>query len=370
MGKESGEYMATEIVQKNATGKRAEQLQFLRFLAFLNIFTMHADSWLFFTYPAGLAANAAVSFFFMLSGLVTGYSAYGKEIKIGIKEEFQYMRKRIVSVYPLYFLTTLFCAFLSGAIAGIVQSGFSLGAVPKQLVRNLLLIQSWFTEGFFSYNVGGWFLSTLLFLNLLNLPVGFLLNKFDKLQNRIIKYGAYFGEVICLFGSVVVYCYLTQNSDMEYWHYVFPPARIMEYLSGMIMGFALRPAAEKWKTKQWQRVIFTVLEMAVLVYWVKALESPGNYWRNKIVSWLVPNTLILVAFTLGKGYISDLFRKKCFVTLGDCSFEAYLIHWVVIVIFTTFNLIPSETPYGNVTAFFSCLFFSIAFAYLTKGSRR
>ena len=51
-------------VQKKA-GTRADQLQFLRFLAFLNVYICHAESWLFFKYPASHCAAAAVSFFFI-----------------------------------------------------------------------------------------------------------------------------------------------------------------------------------------------------------------------------------------------------------------------------------------------------------------
>lgn len=362
--------MYSETLESRISHKRADQLQFLRFLAFLNIFTMHADAWLFFSYPAGLAANAAVSFFFMLSGLVTGYSAFGKKVEIGFKEETRYMRKRILRVYPLYFLTTLFCAFLSGTFSGIIRSGYVISSVPKQLIRNLFLVQSWFTEGYFSYNVGGWFLSTLLFLNLFNLPCTFLLNKFHEQPNRTIKYSVYFGAVIALFGSIVVYCYFTQNMHMEYWQYVFPPARMAEYIAGMIMGFVLHAFTEKWEAKTWIRIVCTVLEMAVLVYWVRALNSPGNYWRNRIVSWIIPNAMVLSVFTLEKGYISALFRLKPFVALGDCAFEAYLIHWVLIMIFTTFGLIPTDVPYGNIAAYFLCLFFSVAFAFLVKGPQR
>ena len=64
-----------------ANGKgREEQLQFLRFLAFLNVFVTHAEQWLFFPYRATFSALASVSFFFMLSGLVAGYSLAGKTV--------------------------------------------------------------------------------------------------------------------------------------------------------------------------------------------------------------------------------------------------------------------------------------------------
>ena len=67
---------------------RQEQLQFLRFLAFLNIFITHAEQWLFFPYRSSHCANAAVSFFFMLSGMVAGYSFVRKQtVSVTLREE-------------------------------------------------------------------------------------------------------------------------------------------------------------------------------------------------------------------------------------------------------------------------------------------
>lgn len=42
---------------------RTDQLQFLRFFAFFNVFLAHGEQWLFFRYPSHHCATAAVSFF-------------------------------------------------------------------------------------------------------------------------------------------------------------------------------------------------------------------------------------------------------------------------------------------------------------------
>ena len=49
--------MDTVHLRENAVkSKRAEQLQFLRFLAFLNIFIYHSDQWNVYGYPSAMQA--------------------------------------------------------------------------------------------------------------------------------------------------------------------------------------------------------------------------------------------------------------------------------------------------------------------------
>ncbi len=228
--------MVNKAVQNSA---RAEQLQFLRFLAFLNVFISHAEVWNFFGYPASYSARFAVSFFFSLSGLVTGYSGYGKEIRLGVREMGKYMGKKLWKVYPLYFLT-MTIPMLNAGIPELIASGNYevLREALVQLGKNLLLIQAWFTEGFFSINGVGWFLSALMFLNLFNLPMLYLLNKVEKSHYRKLLLGGGFWAVAL---AAVFYCGITRSLNRSYYHYIFPPARLGEYLLGMILGFVLRP---------------------------------------------------------------------------------------------------------------------------------
>lgn len=70
-----------QIASPTRTG-REEQLQFLRFWAFFNVFVCHGEQWLFFKYPTSHCSTAAVSFFFMLSGLVTALASFNKDIRL------------------------------------------------------------------------------------------------------------------------------------------------------------------------------------------------------------------------------------------------------------------------------------------------
>jgi len=341
---------------------RQEQLQFLRFLAFLNIFLYHGESWLFFPYPISASAWAAVSFFFMLSGLVMGLAYHGREIRLGIRPMGTFLWKRLKKLYPLYFAMTIFMILYSGLPGAVAVHGIAAEkAELTQVMRNFLLLQSWFKEGYYSYNGVGWFLSSVMFLYVLTLPAMVVLNRIDKHPKRYVIFLILMGG--CLFLSAV-FCYLTKDWDMEYWHYIFPPARMGEYFAGMILGVMMRTLKPRLKQGQLLRMVFTVLELGVLFCWVRALSSPGNYWRNHIVSWLIPNMAVLSVFSIGSGWVSTLFRKPLPVRLGNASFECYLIHQIVIVLYNVSNPGLDQTQNGKVLSLTVCLMASVIFALL------
>lgn len=338
---------------------REDQLQFLRFLAFLNIYITHAEVWIFFKYPTSHCGTAAVSFFFMLSGLVTGFSSCGKDIRLSLREHSRYMWRKIKKVYPLYFFTTIYTFLYLGLqdLTALVN----LSDIPKQLFRNLFLIQSWFPEGYFSYNGVGWFLSTLLFLSAFNYPLMYFLNKINRHPKDWLLL---LGGLAAVLFSTSVYCYLTKTLDMNFWQYIFPPARMGEYVSGMILGVLIHSWKPYLKPGRAVRVLFTVLEIAALCYWFRMLSHSGGSWRSRIFTWLMPNIFLLSVFTCGRGWISALFQRKLLVALGDVSFECFLIHNVFIVQYVIYYGGREFSPLENTVTFLYCLGLTVLLAFL------
>lgn len=339
---------------------REDQLQFLRFLAFLNVYLVHTDDWLSFFYPTAYSGNSAVSFFFILSGLVAGLSCFEKKENFTLREYGAYMWKRIVKIYPLHFLATLLSVIYS-AIPQLVGAN-NLEALKEPLVhllKHLLLIQSWFPLDDFAFNGASWFLSTLIFLTALNLPMSVILNKVRK-----IRYGylLMLGATLGLAFTVVVYCYFTKNWEVSYWHYKFPPARVAEYLIGMVWGFMLRNVKRNFNPNGICRGFFTIAELFSLIFWYMMLFRPGSPWRSHIVTWLKPNVILLVVFTCGYGWVSDLFRKRVFVRLGDLSFGCYLLHGIIVKSYRAIQGYDLPSIEAKMFAFVFCLMASIILA--------
>lgn len=351
-------------LSRTLPGTRQEQVQFLRFLAFLNIFIAHGERWLFFPYPASHCANAAVSFFFMLSGMVVGYSLVGKQNTLSLKTEAGFVWKRIRKVYPLYLVTTLLVVIVSGIPGSVITGDWAaLQQEGTQLLRNLLLIQSWFPEGAHSFNTVGWFLSALMFLYACSLPLGCLLNRLVRGKGKYLWLcAAFLGTAFC----ITVYCYRIRE-NMSYWHYQFPPARLGEYALGMIIGYGTTLLREKVPSGAGWRWIFTAAEVLALVFWFRSLSRPGNYWMNRNVAWLVPNTLLLAVFSIGGGWMSRLFRRRALVYLGDISFECYLVHQIILVRLAIATEGCPQSAAGNVFCFLFSLLLTLTTAVFLRG---
>lgn len=339
---------------------RADQLQFLRFLAFCNIFLLHGSGYNIINYPVGNAAALSVSFFVILGGVVTGYSGYNKEIILSVKEITGYMGKKIKKIYPLYILTTIVTILYSGLPMAVALYDYS--AVFSRLIqlgKNLFLIQSWFPSGYFSYNGPGWYLSTVIFLYLFNLPVLKLLQKIEKLKTKWI---IYIGSFIILLFITVWYCYQMQTSNMEFWEYVFPPSRLGEYLCGMILGYGIRSIIKEIPCSKIAAILFTVLEFATIFGWFYSMFCPVAAWKYRIVAWLLPNMTIIAVFSFGKGLLSVFFRTKLLKWLGDISFECYLLHQIILTIYVKLSGVGQQSVLGCLFSLFLCMVTTVIFA--------
>ena len=87
---------------------RVNQVQFLRFVAFLLLFAYHASFWIP-NYPDNqLSGLFGLFYFLLLSGVMASYSLYQKnDIEPTAKNIFKYFRQKLVKFYPLYFITNL-----------------------------------------------------------------------------------------------------------------------------------------------------------------------------------------------------------------------------------------------------------------------
>lgn len=349
-------------IDKTKTNK-ATQLQFLRFIAFLFIFSWHIDIYHMKFMAGGDGAAWAVSFFFILSGFVTGYSSYNKNVKIGIKEIINELWKKIKKFYPLYFSMIVITIAFSKIPTYIALYKFSeLWLSLIQLLKNILLIQSWFPSGYFSYCGVGWFLSTIMFLYIFNIPFKYTLNKITKIKFKYIIYFLIFAVSII---SIVVYSYCVRNLNMEFYNYVLPISRIGEYIGGMTAGFVINLFLEKIKDTKFNKLIFTMLEIISILICYYFIYKYNSYifWQSRIVRWLLPNFILIITFGFGKGYISQLFRIKFLVTLGNISFECFLLHQIIILIYLNMSKTPAITTSGNLFSVCISLLITVSIAY-------
>ena len=310
----------SQVIKK----EKLNQLQFLRFLAFMLVFLRHAEKWVHFPTPKGNSVNA-ITFFFMLSGFVGAYSLEGRIKGCGIKDIFIFMKKKILKIYPLYLISTLAyigVMYLSAVLFG--SEAVPAGELVPQLIKNLFLLQSWWPGGYFLINGVSWFLSTLMFLYLFTLPVCSIMEKICKMKRgRLIM----LLMIMLLIALLAVYNYTLHGINDEFWLYIFPPARLGEYFIGIIIGYYILSIK---KDAGGTRIVFTVLEIAALLQWVFIMMIPAEGWRYRVMEWVIPNVILIGIFAYGRGHLSKLFSKKIFAFLGDVSFECFLLHVIII----------------------------------------
>lgn len=352
------------------TKSRVTQIQFLRFIFFFLIFFLHCNKWHSLNENAKNGAICAVSFFFILSGVLTGYSSYSKECILSIKEIKNEIIKKIKKFYPLYIITTIVSIFYSDIPIYIATYNFvELKIQLLQLIKNGLLIQSWFKERYFYYNGVAWFLSSIMFLWMFNVPFKYFLNKINK--NKY-KYLFFIGLFVLIISCTIIYCYLLKDKNVQFYEYVFPISRLGEYLSGMILGFSINPLIKKIKVNKKIKILCTFVELFAIIFLFININLINNniIWQERIIRWLIPNFIIIIVFLIGGGYISEIFKNKYLVMLGDISFECFLLHHVIINIYSRLSLVGNISRLGNIFSIVTCLISTLVISYIIRKNRR
>ena len=338
---------------------REDQMQFLRFGMFLMVFFLHMS--MPEIYPVWNGGVSAVSFFFMLSGALLGFYAVGKRCELSVKNIVSDALRKAGKQYDLYLITMLFAIFWSELPVMVVNFRFGEMKQPLlQLGRNLLMIQSWFSEGYFSYNGVGWYLSTLMFLCLLNLPLTALLRKIDSRPGRVKICVA--AMALCI-GLTALYSYVTDVEDIHFWQYIFLPARMGQYICSTLLGYCIRLAKNKISEDRKTYWFFTAAEIGALLFWFASLYTSTMSWHVRLVDGFAPNILLIGVFLMGQGGISRLFRWKPLVKLGNLSADCYLLHQIVINLFFTLSGVEAPTVVSKLLCGGFCLGFTLAVAW-------
>lgn len=271
-------------------------------------------------------AGEAMSFFFILSGFVLSL-AFGSEfLSLNFDEVRVFVKKRLAKIYPLYIVMLLFCFLMYVGFALLGSNSSEIVNYIKYLVVDSVLLQAWIPikEYYMSLNGVAWFLSALMFSYVMFIPTNIVINKIKSKSFKtmyiamsfvLIALAAY--ELVCKNGGV-----------HQYFTYVFPIYRYLEFVVGMFLAEIFKKNREKKTSK----TTLTVLEIAIIVYFIVEYIV-GDVFSSKfgingvvsLVQVFVMCTLIYV-FSFEKGLVSKIISNKLFLAFASISFEVYLIH--------------------------------------------
>ncbi|KQV13230.1 MULTISPECIES: acyltransferase [unclassified Kitasatospora] len=314
--------------QQPSPASRLPSLTGLRFVAALVVFVYHtsrtsptlvlaadkgfAHDFHEIAQPAG---GLGVSFFFVLSGFILTWSARSTDTAAA------FWRRRAVKIFPNYVL---------GWAAAMLL--FAAATTPdRTAILNLLTLQSW-TPGFrtyFSVDPPAWSIGVeVLFYALFPL----LLPLVRRIGPQHLKY--WIGGALLGIFAVPMTAYLALPStpqivtgpvsdDQFFFAYIFPPARLFDFLLGVLVARAVQAG-------RWRNAGMAWSALLLAAGYALSFQVPFLYGQRFVC--IIPIAmLIAAAATADVQGRASLFRSRAMVWLGNISFAFYLLHFVVLV---------------------------------------
>lgn len=315
----------------------------LRFIFILFIFLGHI------LFPGHGGAGAA--FFFVLSGF--GLSL-GYKYKV-LRQDFSYksfIKKRFIKLYPLHWILLL-CS-----IPLVYRKLASIKTIPI-LLLNIGLLQTWvpIDSYYYSFNSVSWFLADTVFLTLFFPFLSRVISNVSKKQKTILAVG-----ILVLYFAI--YNIVPDNMHHALF-YIHPIARTVDF----IIGIYLANVFFDWKENQ--NVISFANKNSVLLKFLAFLGIAFLFWSSYLKAkplptayyWPVIIIVILTTALLSMNNTGGILRSKWLVSLGEISFEFFLLHQLVIRYCTLFFRFILH--YDNLYVLtIICLIISIVGSYL------
>jgi len=264
-----------------------------------------------------------VSFFFILSGFVLGYSYHDKLLSGEIKFS-QFWLARFARIYPLHLLTLLIAIPLS-------FKGDATEWITR-FVLNIFLVQSFVPSDdiYFYFNSVSWSISDEWFFYL-----AFPFLVYLMLKRKYLK----FIPLVLLL--IPISLLLVKESYHEKYFYINPLLRLGDFVIGKLLYRVYRKRKEisylNDRNTATIAEIASIIVLAVFLYFHN--EIPQGF-RYSCYYW-APMIFLIYTFSYSKGFISDLLSNKRLVYLGEISFGFYMIHMLVL---RYYQYLPKRIP--------------------------
>ncbi len=344
---------------------RVNQIQFLRFVAFLLLFVYHASFWIP-DYPSNqLSGLFGLFFFLLLSGVMASYSLYQKEdIEPTASNIFNYFKQKLIKFYPLYFITNLLAVIYTVPSFMVANHSYrELFIKGIEFIATMLMCQTLLLKPYI-YNAASWYVASLIWLSLLNIP-------FSRFSKRIMKKDKAIRKFVMIAILGIIYSLLATATAVTVFHFdasngitAHPLIIGGIYITGMAIGNIVILIRENYSSIRLNKRLFTGTELAVVVISVAIITYQGEINPVLFALTIIINCLVLIVFMLGYGNVSKLFAKKSLVMLGNITFEAYLVHQVVIFLFANVNNWSTDSRLGNLYALSFCFVTSLVIAFI------
>ena len=287
-------------------------IQYLRAIAIILVFLVHLsiqESKLFHDPIIGIfkVGTAGVDIFFTISGFIM-------MLLIERKKEKNFLLKRVIRIYPIYWI------YLSAVMLLIlINPSFVNSSTDASYVRSILLLPSSTTP---LLNVS-W---TLVYEMYFYLLISFIVYFFNT--NKYI----YINILIIL--SVLLGLYIGQN------RYSYPEVKLitspmlLEFLFGMFIYYLLNRRSQVLKYGVYFLFISTIIFISYHyneIYFADIDFFGTDIYDNRVVYFGIPS-FFLVLGLVALEYKKTLLKVNILKFIGDISYSLYLSHYFVLVL--------------------------------------
>ena len=232
-----------------------------------------------------------------------------------------YCKIKLKRIYPIHLITFLISVPLR---IKIILNNFGKEIIV--MITHLLLIQSIIpiTYFYFNYNESAWYVSTLMFCYLFTEILVKMINKIQNMNKKLFK--SIFLLLVTLVVQTVLYKVFNNTKLSQWFLYISPFYRILDYFMGMLVGFIW---INTRKDINFNKNIMTIFEIFILsVISINYIPSINIYCEVNIALLLVG----VFVFSLEGGLLSKILSNRIFIYFADFSFEFFLVHMPIIII--------------------------------------
>lgn len=315
-----------KVIEVNKA-KKIDTLQGLRYISFFLIFIWHLNGYM--GLKTASYASIAVTFFVLLSGFVSMLTLERHLEKMkdtnSLKKSICYAKEKISKIYKLYVITLILYIPLSFKNL-VLEQNMNIGIYLLFFLLNLFLLEAWHYDKFNQISYSGWYLSILIFLNFITIPIYQCMKYFNK-KNGVIRNICFI--FLCFLG-LFIYSKIVPNENLSFYYYVFPLYRIFEYSIGICLAnIYLKTKDNEVKM---DKKLFTLFEIGVVGIVIYLVTISKDILLGPLFSMINISccTLLIAVFMYQKGLFSKILSWKPLVILGNISGEMYLIHNVII----------------------------------------
>lgn len=275
-----------------------------------------------------------VTFFFVLSGFILTYSYSHLS---GYSQAGRFLWARVARVWPVHIVTTGIFLFL-----WLVVFPTGLTVNLGEALANTFLLQSWalLPSYYFSMNGVSWTLSVEMFFYAL---FPFLIVGFDKRWPMLLALSMILA-CACIYAASYMGLPSYSGTDeitTASLVYIFPPARLFEFVLGMVAGHYFIRFGQAVYTSRLSGTAGAA-GLAIIVW--SGMTVPDIGWimhakgeiGDALKGWITVSAAAPL-FALGifllassKGIVTRALSIKPLVLLGEISFSVYLTHQLII----------------------------------------